>query len=705
MSNFLFTSSNFHENGTANEPTAWSSVNNNYHLQSSNGSPYYESVVFPNVGDIIAFDAVNRIAGLIITVEVNDVVQLTANFGSVPLGEVATFNMPGVLSGTDIVKVTFSTTDINDAIDVTLWPVGQGVADAPPPEDPAEPPPAGPDTYFLKGFVSIGALASNVPNEVAPLGELSVRSQTFAKDRELFGTSGGNTTPSPISLTVFTSKDADGAAVPTDQAITDALTQFSKWAYEQAEFGVFTSNPEVFRQQVLAEYTGMFYDVTVGPMVHQGSIYLPEWVVMYFNPNIVSPPLESPQFDRPRLKLWFSDAAFAVQYDDFKIEFIAPIETLDLDDFFTLAAVVKTKVEQRTIPELMLKVEMVTDGQPSTVVKSIDFDYHDPLDITNLIKTTWTFVIWGAAGDNLDLIKEELIKWILDNSTHTQEEWAEIFPDIFTSTEFILIPMWNQYAVPNRTLEEGVFSPIVNAQNALTIARKLCVGSKYTAPHIDTHMSIFGVPYKSIAVLACGGPENRNGKNRFEEQFMDYMAVPTTSIDFNRMGQITQQFIMLLNQMLLVAEDMTASSDVPIGTTRIKRQAPNGDIMTYLSASYRNVQYLVATRETVEQYFPPASVVELTLTANGVDGVFTLASGEVGQAYTNKFVAKGGYPPFKYYLVDPKDVRIEEHEIDEVTGDYIASFVGTGAVEVKVRVQDIANQIVTETFTVNVLEL
>ena len=46
---------------------------------------------------------------------------------------------------------------------------------------------------------------------------------------------------------------------------------------------------------------------------------------------------------------------------------------------------------------------------------------------------------------------------------------------------------------------------------------------------------------------------------------------------------------------------------------------------------------------------------------------------------------------------------MDEQEIDPVTGDYIASFLSDGAAEVKVRVQDIGNQITTQIFTLNIM--
>ncbi len=558
------------------------------------------------------------------------------------------------------------------------------------------------DTYSLKGFFAYGALADNDPNEVALLGELSVWSRTYSKDRLLFSVGSGGNPSTSVDTTIFSSKRADtDVQVPVPVPYANLLTDIARWCYLQATTGIFTSNPEVFRQQILTEYSGRIRDVQVGPMLQQGSIYLPEFVVFYFVPDAVSESWGSERdyLDESRVKIWFSDDAFSRQFDEYEIEFIAPIP--NLDDFFLLADQVTTRVNARTIPELTDQVREIAARNPYTILRSDIFTYHDPLvgsDYT--LDTTWTFIIYGAGGNNIDAIKEALIEWILDNSTHTREEWAEIFPDIFTSTEFIITPMWNQYAVPNMTLQEGVFSPTVNVQRALEIARVTSTGTNYTETHVDQVLAVVGCTYKSLGLLAVGGPENRNGINRFERQWPDYMAVATTSIDFNRMQPDTQQWVMLLYQMLAVAEDMTEFSDIPLTMTRLRRTAPGGETVLYLVSSYKNVQYLVVARSSLEALFPPETDEPLQLTCEGAEGVTSMPNGMGGQPYSTEFVALGGQGPYEYELLSSNNGPILSQTLDPVTGEYNATLAGGGGEGVvEVLVRD-ANQVeVTVEFT------
>jgi hypothetical protein len=197
-----------------------------------------------------------------------------------------------------------------------------------------------------------------------------------------------------------------------------------------------------------------------------------------------------------------------------------------------------------------------------------------------------------------------LSEWILANSTHTREEWVVIFPDIFSSTEFIITPMWTQYAVPNRTLDPGVYSPTTNVARAIQVARTTCTGTSYNNIHIDANLAVVGCLYKSVSLLIVGGPENSDDIFRFEEKWRDYMAVTTGSTDFNRMQPLTQQWVNMLYEMLMIAETMTEFSDIPPGFTRLRRTNGNGQHILYLVNSIENVQYLVVSKNTMQRYFP-----------------------------------------------------------------------------------------------------
>ena len=78
------------------------------------------------------------------------------------------------------------------------------------------------------------------------------------------------------------------------------------------------------------------------------------------------------------------------------------------------------------------------EKDPETVTRVHEYNYvNKTLDLK--ISTNWCVLIYGPSGDDVESIKEAIRKYVLDNSTHTETEWKEIFPDIFSINEFILI--------------------------------------------------------------------------------------------------------------------------------------------------------------------------------------------------------------------------------------------------------------------------
>lgn len=689
MSNLLLTPSKFRDIGGNSPARQWNSGQGryNFNMPTDGFGLEINSMVANGAGlqpgDSIHFNLhVNSVSpGTRIQVKLGNTTILDQALTN---GQDVSVDSAEVQAATDV-RIFFVMAGGGTVVNATITPKAETVVEG--------------DTYSLKGFVGYGALASNVPNVVSPLGELSVYSETFAKDRLLFGDTTNTSPETSIKISVFSSLRADtGAQIAVPEKFAETLNEVSRWAYAQALNGQFSADTEGFRQQLLAEFDGLIFDVTVGAMVQQSTIWLPSFVTFYIDKDQYAGytwPTGSEYLDKPRLKLWFSDAAFSSQYDEFKLEFIAPVD--NLDDLFLTSDQVLQRVRARTAVQLTQKIQTLADRKPYTILKSIPFTYHDPLDEEYTFSTDWTFLIYGAAGDNIDAIKEELSQWILDNSTHTREEWVSIFPDIFTSTEFIITPMWNQHAVPNMTLDAGVYSPSVRVQRALDVANGTCVGTNYNAVHIGGNLCVVSCMYKSISLLICGGPENRDGNARFDREYPDYMAVVTSSPDFNRMQPATQAWINKIYEMLVVAEEMTEFSDIPLGMTRLKRRHPNGTQVMYVVATINDVQYLMVSKTSLDSLFPEESdAVDLGLMPNPT---VTLSTPSGSQTLQVNFNGVGGKAPYQYAAAS---VSIVSGTIDQNTGYLNATFDGPGDKLLDVTVTDADNQVFTGSYTVSV---
>lgn len=562
-------------------------------------------------------------------------------------------------------------------------------------------------SYSIKGFYGYGALADNNPNAVALLGELSAFARTFSQDRLLFSTASGSTPASTVDVTVFSSVKEDGSKISVPRPVSNLLLDIAAWSYRQALLGTFTMNTESYRIAVLAEFNGKIRDVTVGAMIDNGTIKLPGSVTFFMVPENLTGPWQPGEQTAmgadPRAKVWISDDRFRREYDESTHVFVAPL--WPLDDFFLPPATVREKVQARTLSQTMQLVRDAEDKRPTTFVRADEFNYVDPGDPTFTFPTSWSYLIWGAAGDNIDLIKERLIDWILSNSTHTREEWAAILPDLFTATEIIVLPMWNQFSVENSPIKAGVYSPIVNMNTAKVMGHAGFTGTGYNAQHIDDNMAATGIPFKSVALLVCGGPENRGGKKRFEQMWPDYMNVPSNNnTDFGRMSLATQGLCLMLEEMLKIAETMTEFSDIPTTMTRLKRTNADVGEFLYLVKSYEKVQYLVASAQSIQKYFSATGWKDIDLSNEGAEGMTAMPNGTGGQPYSTYFTAEGGTGVYTFELVDAAYGPILSHSIDPVTGDYEATLDPAGGdANVVVRVKDTSNAYKQKTFTLHVI--
>jgi hypothetical protein len=433
--------------------------------------------------------------------------------------------------------------------------------------------------YAIKGFITHAQLANNNPGQNAYMGELSTQSLTYSREKGYYVSPAAP----DLGLTTFLAA-RDGTKVRVSTPIANHVLAVAKHVYDKT----LQTAQEVFADEVVMELIQQFQTTadsfTCGAIVTDGTYYIPQWVSwkMKASVDIGSDLVEN------QVKIWFTDASFKFQYDEFEIVVVPPID--NLNEFFRTGAEVESLLTARSISEITARMQQAKNDHPETVWRIEQYDYVDPLNALHRVPSTWGLLIYGIAGNNIDSIKDALVNYILANSTHTRNEWMKILPDIFRRTEFILVPMWDSYAIPNRTLQAGIYSPVASLAQSAQILKQMIAA--YPASQIDRYATVMGHPYKSLSILAVGGPENRDSMFKITDFFSDYIAVSSTSQDFNRMSVNTKTWMENLSKMLLTTETMTDFSDIPLGMSKTIR---NG--ILYLVYSYNNVHYLVAAKK------------------------------------------------------------------------------------------------------------
>lgn len=428
--------------------------------------------------------------------------------------------------------------------------------------------------YNLKGFIKIESLINNAPGLAAPIGELSTWSLTFSKEHgEYF-----NTLYPGYSLVSFSSTDSVSGSVSVPSTVADHVLEIANFIITYANTQGAGITRQTFNDDLIAHFNGRLDTLNFGEFVNNGTINVPSWI-SWINPLLPS----------NTLKIWFSDVAFSRQYDNFEIVVIPPVT--NVDDFFLPTPALAATLNARTISTTMDLIQAAKAGNPETVIRTNTYDYINLLQPSNTISTSWSVLIYGAGGDNIDSIKDAITTYILAHSTHTLAEWTAILPSLFRRTEFTILPRWDKYAIPNMTIQTGIYSPIMGPAEMLSFVKtKLPL---MPSTHIDSYLNVVPSTFRSLSLAIISNPQNLGMVFAIKDLFPDYINISTGSTDFNRMDINTQDWVNMVESLLIVAENVTPFTDVPPGTRKVTR---NG--ILYVAKVYANIQYLVAAKSS-----------------------------------------------------------------------------------------------------------
>lgn len=431
--------------------------------------------------------------------------------------------------------------------------------------------------YNLKGFIEITAFANNIPNNLSALGELSNMSLSYAIEKGYYSKADAPN----VELVAFTSKlDEDNVETPAKYHAH--VLEIAQWVFNKSVAGSLNDDPEHFRTLFLAEYQDQIGDAEIGLMVTAKNNWMPSYIKWNLDDG----------GEDNELRVWFADEAFKAQYDDFEIVVIPPIEPVDT--FMKTVEYVKPALDLFNLPDHDVKVAQLAAENPYSNRVTREYPWYGREDPDTSLLTNWTVIIYGIAGNNPLVIKEAIAEYILANSVYGREDWVPVFPDIFTSTEFVLVPMWHRRSVPDETVRGQLYSPIVPYDDALVKAEKYIKYPK--AGHVKKYLDVSTVHYKSLAFVASGGIENRDAKYKLEDYFPDYALIASRSADFNRLNKYTTDWIIMLQGAIIAAEEMDEYSYLDVMYARVER-----DGLTYVGFSYDNVLYMVLSRLSMEE--------------------------------------------------------------------------------------------------------
>lgn len=434
--------------------------------------------------------------------------------------------------------------------------------------------------YQFKAFLSLPSLADNAANVVAPIGELSEYAMTFAKDIKKHPSTLQN-----LALYGFSSKSSLTGKLTVPNAILSKALVIAEWLYQRQSTLSSSETNNGFRTAFIEAFTSTCSNLDCGGLVvgQDGKQY-PEYVTWKDD--------EYANEDNQNT-LWLSDAEFRRSYDEYEIVVIPPVT--DLNVFFGAYTTAVELANARTYTEAMAVIQEARQNYPETILTAETYHYVNPNNSTVKNPTNWSFLVYGPHGNDSDILRQTLIEYLLLNTARSEADWKKVFPDIFKSTEFLIFPRWHNYAIEERVLQAGIYSPNVQAKKELDYLKSVL--PNLPSAHIDNYLSFMAYPYKSLCLSILGGLENRDNLFELRQLFPDILNVSSTSLDFNRMSASTKEFLLKLATMIYTAEHMDQYTAMPMGYRRVEREA-----ISYISMTYQHIRYLVASKQTTPDY-------------------------------------------------------------------------------------------------------
>lgn len=443
-----------------------------------------------------------------------------------------------------------------------------------------------------KGFIQIPSLHVNDPGVVAQYGELSLRSLTFSREQAYYPSSLKN-----VAYKSFYSKDDLGAdaevpawALTGIHAVAELI--YSLYSTNNLDTAQYPSVTE------LATYVGGHANVTganVSSLSFEDEV-LEDGTGPLWMPGSASFTVSDGVGGTSEVRIWFVNSLFELQYDEYEIIVIPPT-TNTVDDLNTTPNNINSLITANTGTNIVLqRINNATQNARPTDQYMFDITWHDPNLTSAQYTTPWIFLGYGPAANNAANIRDAIQKYITDNTTLNLSVWQIIYPGLFELMEFYLIPYWDKVAIgPVATLYSMILNDLtVPASRGTTFSIGL------SPAEVTSGLALVPALYKSIMLITVGNPNNTGGMIKLNDVYDDYVLVPTSDTDFDRMAPATKSFILALNQALSIAETATSSTPMPSGFNRITR---GGHL--FIGFTSGGVDYLLLTKASLEAELNP----------------------------------------------------------------------------------------------------
>lgn len=425
----------------------------------------------------------------------------------------------------------------------------------------------------IRAFVTKTTRIANAPGTVAPSYELSPLAMTYST------TKGEYTDSLYVGDTVHTFRVANastGANEVLSQAQVSEILKVVNLAYEYFNTHTYPFDLVDFKATMEINTSNTLGNLVHGPLNTSYAVPTLDWIGW-----------DSLNNGGNEIRVWLRAEAFESQYSEFEIRVIPPVD--DLDRFFGAYGSLAAELAAQTTIYHAERAMAVMDKDPYTYLRFNSFGYINLNNPAQVVQSVWGAIVYGANGDTIDSIKDAIVEYVLANSSYTEEQWAQVLPDIFKRTEFRMIPRWDTVSIPNLTSLAALYRAMQDPKEVIDFAKQKW--NTVSASYVESNLTLFPINYKGLSIVALNGQNNAAGAETLMTVFPDYIPVSTSSVDFARMTEKTRNWLLALQEAVVAAETATEYSTLENPLRRSTR-----DGILYVMRHYEGVNYLIAAR-------------------------------------------------------------------------------------------------------------
>lgn len=429
---------------------------------------------------------------------------------------------------------------------------------------------------ILKAFITRDDFVTPSNVEVAPIYELSDDSFTYAKRKEtVYPTSFPN-----YAIHSFGYLPVNKLSENEANVITRAIIEFVSHV---------TGDPYSSKSKIITNFlvrhnslfpTTPISSIDYNTVISYRGVRAPDYIIF--------------TIEEVECSIWLADNTFNKLYPSYDISIVTPFDnfasTLN-NTQETLNAILAFN-----LIEFNDRIEVNKDGYPPTLTRVMNIPFRIPN--TELERDCYfAFNIYGINGNHEHILRLELYRYLTEVLGIPPAKVESSFPTILNINEFFIIPRWNRSAIPAQVGQISIASQISKTYHETIDLHKFV---KIYDNEAFTRTNTYSVPstYNNLLLHVLNGYRSNPSLKDFFAYYGDIITVSSMHPDFNRMKSRTQRFMILLENMLSIAD---SNSRVDLFTKLNQNRDYSFNIteragVTYLTIQFLEHQYYVIPR-------------------------------------------------------------------------------------------------------------